>query len=1030
MQLKRVVSSIFLVLLLITSTVFLVGFSNYKNNIVNIVVTLDGAPVSKFLPENYVKKNIPGFDYAVDALVTTAGNSVEAFYRNNNNLFITKDHTYTVFKKGFSAEVYESDIERIKNLPGVVDVYKLPEYELFLDESIGQIRADEVWKLKDKDGNNITGKGIKVGIIDSGLDYRHEDLGGGYGAGYKVVDGYDFTGDDEFYFDGQNHGTHVAGIVAANGKVKGVAPDASLVAFKVFSGSGRRTNVAGNIEKAIETALLTKCDVVNMSLGAAGGNVGTLSDTIYFNAINAGITFCAAAGNNGARAPGKSKVIGYPSSIEPLISVAATDDTKHLVIDIEDEDSNDVLPGLFDSSPEWKNEQYEIVDCGYGNSDDDFKGLDLDGKIALIGRGPVSEDKAYFRYKVIRASRHGAAGCIIYNHSYGPYSGGLTLTDDIDQMGSDSELIPTCSVTYMQGDLLKRVSSSKTKISISSTYLNGRLAYFTSAGPSPDLKFKPDVAAPGMGIYSTLRTLSVANSNERVSVWAEKQGTSMACPIVSGAVALLAQKFPDETPELYKARLMSTATLLWNDFAGDYAPLTSQGSGRIDVKSAIEAEAVFSPPGATSVAKDNKAKFEFEMQNISNHTIEGSFRYVSLGGGTKTDFDGEMVKIKPDGTLSINLEVESTRYVEGIEEGIVFFDTEERSYHLPLMIQFGGTNILPQLSDLHVEDRILDVSDSNPVTVTFRLNFGSYSSDQLSGEFVTNNFTTARIDLETEDGQSLGKLLHDDNLQIGYYRMKWNGRDLDGFLQAANGLSVISGWGIRSISGLNNDVPTVIEQKPSSKAFVDVTSSSHLKPFECGIQLIPEKPSVDEEFEIRVSLKPTVGVFDVSFVLDYPHEYIAIDGAFLDTMFDYFGQIELTEVEGEEGRLFVRLWTESELATYNSGTCISFIAKPVVPSGSKNIHLSIDDMIVTSDLGKTKYRSNLHYFKTRKWYSFYDLNLDGVVNKNDFDILKNHVGSILGDELYQESMDFDADGRINSRDVIRLAKQLGKRLSP
>ena len=111
MQLKRVVSSIFLVLLLIASSVFLVGFSNYKNNIVNIIVTLDGAPVSKFLPENYVKKNIPGFDYAVDALVTTAGNSVEAFYRNNNNLFITKDHTYTVFKKGFSAEVYESDIE-------------------------------------------------------------------------------------------------------------------------------------------------------------------------------------------------------------------------------------------------------------------------------------------------------------------------------------------------------------------------------------------------------------------------------------------------------------------------------------------------------------------------------------------------------------------------------------------------------------------------------------------------------------------------------------------------------------------------------------------------------------------------------------------------------------------------------------------------------------------------------------------------------------------------------------------------------
>jgi subtilisin family serine protease len=164
-------------------------------------------------------------------------------------------------------------MKRIEKIPGVLGVY--PDYEVhaLLNESVPLISADQVWAMHDANGRPVTGQGIRVAVIDTGIDYTHPDLGGCFGSGCKVADGYDFVNEDADPQDDNGHGTHVAGIVAANGSVKGVAPGASLFAYKVMdaSGNGYTSDIIAAIERATDPdgnpATADAVDVINLSLG-------------------------------------------------------------------------------------------------------------------------------------------------------------------------------------------------------------------------------------------------------------------------------------------------------------------------------------------------------------------------------------------------------------------------------------------------------------------------------------------------------------------------------------------------------------------------------------------------------------------------------------------------------------------------------------------------------------------------------------------------------------------------------------------
>ncbi|HYC62024.1 MAG TPA: S8 family serine peptidase [Thermoanaerobaculia bacterium] len=219
---------------------------------------------------------------------------------------------YHILFSGVSATVDAAAIKEIRKLPNVVAVHEDTEIRAQLTESVPLIGAPAVH------GSGATGIGVKVAIIDTGIDYTHPDLGGCFGVTCKVAGGYDYVNDDGDPADDNGHGTHVAGIVAANGTVKGVAPGATLLAYKVLDSSGY--GWTSDIVAALEQAVLDGAKVANLSLGGAGNPDDPTSQAVD-NATAAGLLSVAAAGNTGP----SFQTIESPGTARTALTVGATD---------------------------------------------------------------------------------------------------------------------------------------------------------------------------------------------------------------------------------------------------------------------------------------------------------------------------------------------------------------------------------------------------------------------------------------------------------------------------------------------------------------------------------------------------------------------------------------------------------------------------------------------------------------------------------------------------------------------------------
>lgn len=207
-----------------------------------------------------------------------------------------------------------------------------------IDEAVHKIDAelDNSWGVKQIGGGTVhdsplslTGAGVKVAIIDTGVDYTHPDLGGCFvatpsGTPCKVAGGYDFVNADNDPMDDDGHGTHVAGTVAAKMDglgVVGVAPGATLYALKVLNASG--SGSFSDVIAAVQWATTNGINVTNNSYGSSG-NPGTIVQQAFDNSAAVGVLHIAAAGNSGNCA-GKNDSVGYPAKYASVVAVAATD---------------------------------------------------------------------------------------------------------------------------------------------------------------------------------------------------------------------------------------------------------------------------------------------------------------------------------------------------------------------------------------------------------------------------------------------------------------------------------------------------------------------------------------------------------------------------------------------------------------------------------------------------------------------------------------------------------------------------------
>lgn len=246
----------------------------------------------------------------------------QTFIRSLNTKNITHEisEQYSYAFNGVSMEIDGSKVEALLDIPGVLGVY--PDLEVtvgpkgevnpYMKDTGPFIGAPEVWDL------GYTGKGIKVGVIDTGIDYVHPVLKDAYKGGYDFVDNdndpYETTPldwendpsnppqvDDRGSTYWTDHGTHVAGTIGARDAgeygVVGIAPEADIYAYRVLGpyGSGYSSWVLGGIDRSVQDGM----DIINLSLGNSRNDPDYVTSVALNNAALAGVTPVVASGNSG-----------------------------------------------------------------------------------------------------------------------------------------------------------------------------------------------------------------------------------------------------------------------------------------------------------------------------------------------------------------------------------------------------------------------------------------------------------------------------------------------------------------------------------------------------------------------------------------------------------------------------------------------------------------------------------------------------------------------------------------------------------
>ena len=266
--------------------------------------------------------------------------------------------------------------------------------------------------------DGIDGTGIKIAIIDTGVDFNHPDLFG-WGSDGKVIGGYNFIQPDELPMDTNGHGTKVAGVIAADGNTFGVAPKAKILAYKVSEdGEGVSSElISGAIQKAIED----EADIINISLGVNRTN--SKIDNAVNHALDNGIFVVTAAGNDG---PGL-ETIGSPGRNLQSLTVGATYNnmTSSLIATLEiDEKQYTVIP-MVGSSKTSEPITGKIVFGGFGKNSN-LENLNVKNAILIVERGSdVEGELLFFSIKEMNAAKAGAKALIIYNNQPGIFLGEL-----------------------------------------------------------------------------------------------------------------------------------------------------------------------------------------------------------------------------------------------------------------------------------------------------------------------------------------------------------------------------------------------------------------------------------------------------------------------------------------------------------------------------------------------------------------------------------------------------------------------------
>ncbi|MEC0372710.1 S8 family serine peptidase [Paenibacillus chibensis] len=664
---------------------------------VRVIIQLSGQPAA--VGKYAAKQGISSL--AKSATESTVQSQQESFLDevSDQGIDLKVNYQYDTVLNGFEVSVPANEIPELAKIPGVKSIqenstwYALPieasstgTEERYDINPLKQIGATDAW------AEGYTGKGLKIGVIDTGVDYTHPDIApaykGGYDSFYNDNDPYEEVPlskeDDPFHtgYEGTYHGTHVAGTIIgqyANKNTdiaqKGVAYGAELYAYKVLGrnlddpskSSGSSAQVIDGIERAVKDGM----DVINLSLGSDSEKDVNSPDAVAINnAVLSGVVAVIANGNAGPN----YYTMGSPATAQLSIAVGAvTSESKHytgsLVPTLVDADNPTVTTATYSTYGElqmmgWETahenfsdivgtEPQEVVYVGLGD-DKDYANKNVEGKIAFASRGTLA-----FVDKISNAKKHGAKAIVIFNGinkgTDADLSESIPLRDGFADVtvGDNFDFIPTFDMKGTEGRALARAlqenPNTELRFDFSSdfphTIIPGdELADFSSWGPDSDdnLSIKPDVTAPGVNILSTWPAYGKDKPEATYDkAYSRISGTSMATPHVAGLALLIKEAHPDWNPFDVRAALANTADIL-----PDY-DVYQQGAGRTNVINAIHTNALLEAVEPITILDKN-----FNPKNVINYNSSTSFGLVAPGALKQT----KSLQLKNTGNAELTYE--------------------------------------------------------------------------------------------------------------------------------------------------------------------------------------------------------------------------------------------------------------------------------------------------------------------------------------------------------------------------------------
>ncbi|ORX51670.1 subtilisin-like protein [Hesseltinella vesiculosa] len=673
----------------------------------------------------------------------------------------------------------------------------------------------------------FSGNGIKVGILDSGVDYTHPSLGGCFGPGCLISTGYDLVGDD--YGESSDlqpdenpidlcdgHGTHVAGILAANDRTKGfegVAPGVSIGVWRIFGCEGDTDDDI--ILAAAEMAADAGMDIINLSLG---GGVSAWSEDALAVALSnlskKGISIVVAQGNEGrdgiARTP--SPAVG-----DQVIAVGSVDNTiklSHIV-------------HLFQEGHEIANFEYVSGDGPGFKLGGQPQGLvileketacdpilqNVHDQVVAVKRGECD-----FGQKAMQVQNAGGTGVLVY-------STGADDAVSIDLHRYTRITIPVASVSgedgvalldaYHESKITNSPLSAKFISELTEVKTGGLLSVFSTWGPDPELHFKPDIVGVGGHLYSTYPST--------LGWYRSMSGTSMATPYISGCLALYMEATGERDPRIIIDNLMNYAVPLplLND-SNHLDSVARQGPGLIQVYDAILATTqVYPPKIALNDTEHFNGKATLFIENFSDdHKIYEVDHLPTMGvngydfnksavpmekaeykqASALVAFEQEVIEVNGKGSKSLNIKFAPPRWIEELDHviygGYIRLRQvdkqgemiDSKAIHVPYYGVLGSQYELP-IFDYKQGYPYIGMANGKPIhsgTRSRRRPAYNFQDGDVLNLFMRlgNPSTVVKCEVISGDGMWAGYIPHYDNIWVARndhsdeffdYAIHWHG---------------------------------------------------------------------------------------------------------------------------------------------------------------------------------------------------------------------------------------------------------------